>query len=68
MDTYFAPAARVGKGLLTSQVKSVSSSPVMNAILQTTAGLLVVINENRQIVVFNNPKNGSWLKSTGCWE
>lgn len=64
MDTYFAPAARVGKGLLINQVKSVSSSPVMNAILETSAGLLVVINENRQIVSFNN----SFLETLGISE
>jgi K+-sensing histidine kinase KdpD len=64
MDTYFAPAARAEKGLLRSQVKSVSSSPVMNAVLQTTAGLLVVINENRQIVAYNN----SFLEKLGISE
>lgn len=54
MNTYFAPAPRVEKSHLISQVKRVCSSPVMNAILQTAAGLMVIINENRQIVSFNH--------------
>lgn len=64
MDTYFAPATRVERGQLLKQVKSVSNSPVMNAILQTTAGLLVVINDNRQIVSFNH----SFLENLGISE
>lgn len=64
MATYFAPAARAEKGLLRSQVTSISKSPVMNAILHTTAGLLVVINGNRQIVALNN----SFLKTIGISE
>lgn len=60
-STYFAPAARVGRDQLISQVKSISNSPVMNAILQTAAGLMVVLNENRQIVAYNH----SFLKSIG---
>lgn len=61
MNTYFAPAERAEQGLLRSQVTSISNSPVMNAILQTTAGLLAIINGNRQIVAFNN----SFLEAVG---
>jgi len=64
MSTYFASEARAKQGLLRSQIKSISNSPVMNAILQTTAGLLVVVNENRQIVALNN----SFLKTLGVSE
>lgn len=64
MKTYFAPAERIEKKCLSSQVKSISNSPVMNAILQTTAGLLVVINENRQIVALNK----SFLDTIGVSE
>jgi len=54
MGTYFAPAERTDRRSLKGQVKSISSSPVMNAVLQAAYGVLVVINENRQIVSFNN--------------
>lgn len=61
METYFASAERVKKRTLSGQVESVSNSPVMNAILQTSAGLLVVINEKRQIVALNK----SFLETIG---
>jgi signal transduction histidine kinase len=61
MTTHFAPAARVDRDQLIRQVKSISHSPVMNAILQTSAGLMVVLNENRQIVAYNH----SFLQSIG---
>jgi len=61
MDTYFAPAARTAQRTLRGQIKSISNSPVMNAVIQATAGVLVVINEKRQIVSFNN----SFLKTLG---
>jgi len=61
MDTYFAPAVRTEPGLLGSQLMSISNSPVMNAILQTAAGMLIIINENRQIVAFNH----SFLEKLG---
>lgn len=61
MGTYFAPAARAEQRSLRSQIRSISDSPVMNAVLQASAGVLVVINENRQIVSFNS----SFLKTLG---
>lgn len=61
MNTYFAPAARIAREQLVRQIKNVSNSPVMSAILQTAAGLLVVINEQRQIVAFNH----SFLEKLG---
>lgn len=64
MDTYFAPAARVSRAQLIGQVKRISNSPVMNAVLQTAAGLMVVINEQRQIVSFNH----SFLETLGITE
>lgn len=64
MNTYFAPAARIERSVLIRQVESICHSPVMNAILQTAAGLLVVINEQRQIVAFNH----SFLETLGISE
>lgn len=54
MDTYFAPAARTERRQLRNQIETISHSPVMNALLGTTAGLLVVLNEDRQIVALNH--------------
>ena len=61
MDTYFAPAERSDVRVFRQQVESVSNSPVMNALLDTMAGLLVVLNEDRQIVALNH----SFLVSLG---
>ena len=61
MDTYFAPAGRTDVRVFEQQVESVSSSPVMSALLDTMAGLLVVLNEDRQIVALNH----SFLASLG---
>ena len=54
MDTHYAPAKRTDVRVFKQQVEAVSSSPVMNALLDTMAGLLVVLNEDRQIVALNH--------------
>ncbi len=54
MDTHFAPAGRTDIKVFRQQLESVSSSPVMNTLLDTMAGLLVVLNEDRQIVALNH--------------
>ncbi len=54
MDTHFAPVGRTDVKVFQQQVESVSSSPVMNTLLDTMAGLLVVLNEDRQIVALNH--------------
>lgn len=52
--TYFAPAERTDRRKLKNQISDISSSPVMNALLTTMGGLLVVINENRELVAINH--------------
>jgi PAS domain-containing protein len=54
MDTHFAPAERTDVKVFKQQVEEVSSSPVMTTLLDTMAGLLVVLNEDRQIVALNH--------------
>ncbi|WP_022669374.1 sensor histidine kinase [Desulfospira joergensenii] len=54
MDTYFAPVQRTDRRKFKNQISSISQSPVMNALLQTAAGILVILNEDRQIVALNH--------------
>jgi signal transduction histidine kinase len=54
METFFAPAKRTERRQFRNQVEAVSQSPLMNTLLQTMAGLLVVLNEDRQIVALNH--------------
>lgn len=61
MDTYFAPPQRVEKRFLRNQIESICASPVMDTLLQAANGLMVVINDARQVVAINH----SFLKSLG---
>jgi len=54
MDTFFAPAARTERRLFRNQIKDISQSHVMNALLEAAAGILVVLNQDRQIVALNH--------------
>ena len=54
MDTYFAPAKRTERRKLKNQIADLSHNPIINTLLETTAGLLVVLNEDRQIVALNH--------------
>lgn len=53
MKTYYAPAKRCTTKQITSQVRCIGNSQVMEILLQASTGLLLVINDNRQILVFN---------------
>lgn len=53
-ETYFAPAKRTEQHILTSQVENVAISPIMNTLLVTSAGVLAILNEDRQIVGLND--------------
>lgn len=54
MDTYFAPAMRTERRKLKNQIGNISHNPIMNSLLKATNGLLVVLNEDRQIVALNH--------------
>lgn len=53
METYFAPAERTDRRTFANQVENISNSQIMSTLLQATGGLLVVLNEDRQIVGLN---------------
>ncbi len=53
METYFASPYRSGPRELRHQVEIVTSSPVIDGIMQMVGGLIAVLNENRQILSVN---------------
>lgn len=53
MDTYFAPAKRTERRKFENQITNISHNPIMDSLLKAAAGLLVVLNEDRQIVSIN---------------
>lgn len=61
MKTCFAPAERAEKKELIIEIEIVSRNPVMSGLLSSISGLLVVLDEHRQIVAFN----GAFLKMLG---
>lgn len=61
MNTYFAPPLRVEKRLLRNQIESICNSPVMDTLLKASNGLMVVINDARQVVALNH----SFLETLG---
>lgn len=54
MDTYFAPAKRTERRKFRNQITAITHNPIMDTLLKTAAGLLVVLNEDRQIVAVNH--------------
>ncbi len=61
METYFAPAQRTERRKFGNQVEIVSQNPLMNTLLEVMEGLLIVLNDDRQIVALNHV----FLKSLG---
>jgi len=60
--TYFAPAERAAPEAVQEAVDLVSASPVMAGLLRTLGGILMVVNEQRQIVAAND----ELLRFLGC--
>lgn len=54
MDTFFAPAERTERRIFKNQIRTVSHSPIVEVLLKTMAGLLIVLNEDRQVVALNH--------------
>ncbi len=54
MHTYFAPAKKTDRRKFKNQIYDISHSPIMDTLLQTMAGLMVVLNEDRQIITLNH--------------
>lgn len=53
MDTYFAPAARASAAAVEAQVLQVTGHPVVTALMKVAAGLVAVLNEQRQLLALN---------------
>ena len=53
MRTYFAPEQRTEIRKFKNQISLISHSPIMKTLLKTMTGLMVVLNEDRQIVALN---------------
>jgi signal transduction histidine kinase len=54
METCFAPAERADAPQLAAQIRMIAGSELLNSYLSLTAGILVVLNEQRQIVGLNH--------------
>lgn len=61
MRTFYAPAERTDKKTLQAEIDIVSHNPVMSGLLHSISGLLAILDENRQIIAFND----SFLKTFG---
>ncbi len=53
-ETYFAPPEKTDRRKFGNQLESLSKDPLMTTLLTTMSGLLVVLNEDRQIVAMNS--------------
>ncbi|NOX34206.1 MAG: hypothetical protein GXP56_10795 [Deltaproteobacteria bacterium] len=54
METCFAPAKRTDRRKFKNQIFDISHSPIMDTLLKTMSGLMIVLNEDRQIVALNH--------------
>lgn len=54
MDTYFAPAERAKEEKLALEIEIVSKNPIVTGLLHSTSGLMVVLDEHRQIIALNH--------------
>ncbi|MCI0471607.1 MAG: sensor histidine kinase, partial [Candidatus Aminicenantes bacterium] len=54
MATYFAPAERTGEKELAAEIAAMSNNPLISGLLQTTNGLLAVLDEHRIVVAYND--------------
>jgi signal transduction histidine kinase len=54
MDTEYAPAERASALELADQIHAVSQDPVVESLLHAAAGLIAVLNEQRQVVAIND--------------
>ncbi|MBN1179853.1 MAG: sensor histidine kinase [Anaerolineae bacterium] len=54
MKTFFAPAERAAADQLNRSIEAVSNNAVVDAVMEVVAGLLAVLNEQRQILALND--------------
>ncbi len=53
-ETFFAPPERTDRRKFENQIVSIGQNPLMNVLLKSVGGLLVVLNEDRQVVALNH--------------
>lgn len=53
-DAFFAPAEDISSDALIDVIKSISSNPVVDGLMKSVNGLLVVLNEERQVLGIND--------------
>ena len=53
-DTYFAPPERSAPDVITRELEVVGRHPLVDDVMRAVAGLLAVLNEERQILVVND--------------
>jgi len=54
MESYFAPPQRLDRRKFKNQIESIAVNPIMKNLLEVAEGLLIVLNEHRQIVAMNH--------------
>ena len=54
MDTYFLPAQCADDATLRLQIETISKNAVVNELLRSVDGMLAVLNEQRQVLAFND--------------
>ena len=53
MDTLYAPPEKASEEALKTEIRIITESPVLTGLLQTTSGLLAIVDEHRQIISLN---------------
>lgn len=54
MSASFTPAERTDRRHFANQVENICTNPIMSALLATTGGLLIILNEDRRIAGLND--------------
>mgnify|MGYP006298625955 CR=1 FL=1 len=62
IPTFFAPPERATDDELQYDIQIISQNPVVDGVMQTTGGLLAVLNEHRQILAVND----TFLRLLNC--
>ena len=54
MNTYFAPAERCTKEQLQQEIRLISRNPVIDGLMMSLSGIIVVLDEHRQVIAVND--------------
>lgn len=53
-ETYFAPVARASAKTLQQNIETISHNPIVDTVMNVVAGLVAVLNKQRQILTIND--------------